>query len=188
MFPTTNTNKYANNVKVAAKIFDEHGDFIRAVIRYHVGNGVQADDLFQDFFLSLIYRPLPKGLQNIRSYLYRAITNDVIDFARKVERSQAIMHRYAKNFKYSINKSSPENALIEIEETKKMFELIEGRLPHSQAQAVTLRYRNDYNIKGVAKKMDVNSKTVSRYISVGLSKIRQFLTLNQGNYNDRSQP
>jgi len=186
--PSTNTSEYTNDITAAAEVFEKHGDFIRAIIRYHIGNEAQADDLFQDFFLSLISRPLPKGLQNIRSYLYRAVTNDVIDFARGAERTRAMIHRYARNSNYPINKSSPENALIEVEEMNKMFELIERWLPHSQAQAVALRYRDDYSIKEAAKKIDVNSKTVSRYISVGLSKIRKFLTVNQGNHNDRSQP
>jgi RNA polymerase sigma factor (sigma-70 family) len=186
--PSTNTSEYTNNITAAADVFERHGDFIRAIIRYRIGNEAQADDLFQDFFLSLISKPLPKGLQNIRSYLYRAITNDIIDRARCAERTRAMIHRYTRNSNYPVNKSSPENAFIEVEEMNKMFELIERWLPRSQAQAVTLRYRDDYSIKEAAKKMDVDGKTVSKYISVGLSKIRQLLTVNQGNHNDCSQP
>ncbi|MHC4792547.1 MAG: RNA polymerase sigma factor, partial [Planctomycetota bacterium] len=66
-----------SNVNHAAKIFSEYGDFIRGVIRYQVGNDAQADDLFQDFFLSLVSRPVPADIQNIKKYLYRAITNDI---------------------------------------------------------------------------------------------------------------
>lgn len=164
-----------SNVERAAEIFSKYGDFILAIIRYQVSNDSQADDLFQNFFLSLVSRPLPAGIQNIKSYLYRAITNDIIDAVRRVEKHQAMMHRYAERLDYSINKSSPENALIEIEETNKMLKLIKGRLPCSEAQAIALRYRHNYSIKEIAKKMKVNSRTVSRYISVGLSKLRQFL-------------
>jgi len=186
--PGANTSGHTNNVTAAAEVFEKHGDFIRMIIRYHIGNEAQADDLFQDFFLSLISKPLPRGLQNVRSYLYRAVTNDVIDVAREAERDRTVIHKYARNSNYPINNSNLENAFIEEEEMNKMFELIERWLPHSQAQAVTLRYRDDYNLQEAAKKMDVNSKTVSKYISVGLSKIRQFLTVNQGNRNDCSQP
>jgi len=163
-----------SNVDRAAEIFSEYGDFILAVIRYQVGNDVQADDLFQDFFLSLVSRPIPPDIQNIRSYLYRAIINDVVDAIRRIQKYQTRMHKYAECLNYSINKNTPENALIGKEEINKMFKLIEGRLPRSEAQAVTLRHRNNCNIKEVAKKMHVNNRTVSRYISVGLSKARQF--------------
>lgn len=170
-----------SNVTRAAKVFEEYGDFIRAVIRYKVGNDAQADDLFQDFFLSLVSKPLPPGIQNIKSYLYRAISNDVVDAARRVEKYQTRMHKYAECLNYSINKSSPENALIQIEQTNKMFKLIEGWLPRSEAQAITFRYRDSCDIKDIAKKMHVNNRSVSRYISAGLRKVRQFWTVKRGN-------
>lgn len=168
------------NVARAAEIFSQYGDFIRTVIYYRVKNDAQANDLFQDFFLSLVSMPLPAGIRNVKSYLYRAITNDIVDAVRRVEKYKTRMDKYAECFNYSVNKNGPENALIEIEQTNEMFRLIEGWLRHSEAQAITLRYRNSYNIKEVAKKMHVNNRTISRYISAGLSKVRQFLTVKRG--------
>ena len=161
----------------AAKIFTEYGDFIHTVIRYQVKNETQADDLFQDFFLSLVTSPLPTGVRNIRGYLYRAITNDIIDATRRVERYRNHMHKYSKHLDRPINKRTPEDAFICVEETSKMFELIKGRLRNNEFQAITLRHKDHYNIKDVAKKMDVKRTSVSRYISEGLRKIRKFLVV-----------
>jgi RNA polymerase sigma factor (sigma-70 family) len=168
------------NVARAAEIFSKYGDFIRTVIYYHVENDAQVDDLFQDFFLSLVSKPIPANIQNVKGYLYKAITNDIVDAVRRIEKYKTRIDKYAECFNYSINNNRPENALIETEQTNKMFRLIEGRLRHSEAQAITLRYRNSYNIKEVAKKMHVNNRTISRYISTGLSKVRQFLTVKRG--------
>jgi RNA polymerase sigma factor (sigma-70 family) len=168
------------NVARAAEIFSKYGDFIRAVIYYHVKNDAQADDLFQDFFLSLVSKPIPADIQNVKGYLYKAITNDIVDAVRRVEKYKTRMDKYAECFNYSVNNNRPENAFVETEQTNKMFRLIEGWLRHSEAQAITLRYRNSYNIKEVAKKMHVNNRTISRYISAGLSKVRQFLTVKRG--------
>jgi RNA polymerase sigma factor (sigma-70 family) len=168
------------NVASAAEIFSEYGDFIRAVIYYKVKNEAWADDLFQDFFLSLVSKPIPRGVQNVKSYLYRAIINDIVDTTRRVEKYKTRMNKYAECLNYSINKNNPENALVEAEETDKMFKHIEGWLRRSEAQAISLRYRNSYNIKEVAKKMHVNNRTISRYISAGLSKVCQFLTVKRG--------
>jgi len=175
--PRTDTNDYTDNVNTAAKLFMEYGDFIRAVIRCQVKNETKADDLFQDFFLSLVANPLPADVRNIRSFLYRAVTNDIINAAQRVENYQNKMLKYAKRFNKSINKKTPENAVIEAEETNRMFELIEMRLRRSEAQAITFRYRNNYNIKEVAMRMNVSSGSVRKYINVGLSKIRQLLKL-----------
>jgi RNA polymerase sigma factor (sigma-70 family) len=168
------------DVDRAAEIFSKYEDFIRAVIYYHVKNDVQADDLFQDFFLSLVYKPIPANIQNVKGYLYKAITNDIVDAIRRMEKYKTRIDKYAECFNYSVNNNSPENAFIEVEQTNKMFRLIEGLLQQSEAQAITLRYRNNYNIKEAAKKMHVDDKTISRYICVGLSKVRQFLTVKRG--------
>ena len=178
VLPSEYINNRLDRVNTAAEIFAMHGDFIRNIIRYHVKNENQIDDLFQDFFISLVSKPIPSDVKNIKSYLYRAITHDIIDSTRRVEKYQNHIHKYAKRINDPINKKTPESAFIETEETNKMFELIEMRLRRSEAQAITLRYRNNYDIKAVANKMNVDRASVRRYISVGLSKIRQFLTGN----------
>lgn len=175
--PSTDTDDYTDNVNTAAKLFMEYGDFIRAIIRCQVKNETKVDDLFQDFFLSLIANPLPADVRNIKGFLYRAITNDIINAVQRAKNYQNKMLKYGKRFNHSIYKKTPEQVVIDAEETNRMFELIEMRLRRSEAQAITLRYRNNYNIKEVAMKMNLSSGSVRKYIYVGLSKIRQFLKL-----------
>jgi RNA polymerase sigma factor (sigma-70 family) len=169
-----------NNTVRAVEIFSLHGDFIRKVIQYRIGDAELADDLFQNFFLYLVARPIPPDVRNVKNYLYRAIINDSFDAVRRVEKYQDRIHRYAKRIENPINKDRPENALIETEETEKMFKMIERFLPASESQAVTLKFKNDNSIGEVAKQMAVNKRSVSRYISVGLKKLRQFLAEKEG--------
>ena len=173
----TDTNDYTDNVNTAEKLFMEYGDFIRTVIHYQVKNETHVDDLYQDFFLSLIVNPLPADVRNIKSFLHRAVINDIINDAQRAENYQNKMLRYSKRFNYPIYKKTPEQVVIDTEETNKMFELIEKRLRRSEAQAITLRYKNNYHTKEVAMKMNVSSGSVRKYIYVGLSKIRQLLKL-----------
>lgn len=181
---SANTNNTACNVSIAARIFAEHWDFIYGVILCKVRDKSRADDLFQDFFLSLISRPPSPDINNIKGYLYRAVTNDIIDSTRRAERYQRRVHRYAKRLKYTIVENGPENALIEAEEINKMFRCIEKHLQRNEAEAIILRYRNHYKIKEIAAAMDVNNTVAWRYISKGLRKIGHFL--KKGSYNDCS--
>jgi len=174
--PSANPKDHAKGVEGADCVFSQYGEFIRVVIRYHIKDEARADDFFQDFFLSLIFKPVPPGVQNIKGYLYRMITNHITEAIQRTEKYQARIQRYADRRKHSTTEHKPENSLIAEEETNKMFELIEERLEPRHAQAVRLRYRNNYKIKEIAQKMHVRSESVSRYISVGLGKIRQFLT------------
>jgi RNA polymerase sigma factor (sigma-70 family) len=173
------TDNQAHDVHIAAEIFTRYGDFIRGIIRYKAGSENRVDDLFQNFFLSLIYRPPSPNVKNIKSYLYRAIINDVIDNRRQIERYQSQMRKYAEHLNYFTSGDSPEDALIKVEEVNKMFECIERRLQRNEAKAVILRYRNNYKIKEVAAAMGVNNIAAWRYISKGLRKIRRLLRKDQ---------
>ena len=172
-----NTNENAQNVKTAAGIFKEYGDFIYAIIHYKVKDKTMADDLFQDFFLSIVSNPPPSSNQNIKGYLYRAIINDIVDNARRINRYQSQLQRYSERLVYSAAGKRPENVLIESEEIDKVFSVIESQLQDSEASAVTLRYMKDYKIKDVAVAMKTNNTTAWRYITEGIKKIRCLLRM-----------
>lgn len=173
------TDNYKGGLAIAAKVFEEYGEFIYTVISCKVRNESQADDLFQDLFLSFVSKPPPTNIQNIKGYLYRAIINDITDGVRRIERYQALTRRYAEHLKYFKTENNPENILIEAEETDRIFKLIQGRLRNSEAKAIRLRYRSNLKTKEVAAKMGVDSGSVRKYIYRGLKRIRQFLERKQ---------
>jgi RNA polymerase sigma factor (sigma-70 family) len=172
-------------VSRAWKIFDEHGDFIRSVIRFNVKSEEEAEDLFQDLFLFLILKPIPEELQNVRGFLYRVICDNAKDSVRRITRYRARIQRYAVYRTYT-TESNPESTVIAAEETEKMFELIQRRLSSKEALAITLRYRDNCDTKDVAVKMSVKPRTVSRYVSIGLKKVRKVFDKNEGDNYDRS--
>ena len=175
--PTASINQKSDtlsNVERAAEVFDKYGDFIRSGIRFHVKDKTEAEDLFQDLFLLLVVKPIPQDVQNVKGYLFRVITQTAKDAFRRIDRYQARVRRYAERNVRAIEKR-PENVITDIEEAKNMFELIERHLPAPQASTLTLKYRDGYDTREVAKKMHVNPRSVSSYASAGLEKIRRFL-------------
>jgi RNA polymerase sigma factor (sigma-70 family) len=172
-----NPNDRAKGVERATHIFAEHGDFIHSVIRSRAKDRAQADDLLQEFFITLALNPPPEGLQNIKGYLYRTITNDIIDAARWAQKYQARMQRYAERLKYSTIEDNPESALIRAEQMANVFKIIESRLQRSEAEAFILRYRNHRKIKDIADKIGVNDKAARKCISEALRKLRYFMRI-----------
>ncbi len=114
----SNESNMRYNVEAASSIFAEYGSFIHTVIRCQVKNEAQADGIFQDFFLSIVCKPIPGGVNNIKSYLYRAITNDIIEATRRVEKYRVYRLKYADILNRSINKKIPENASVDVVEKK----------------------------------------------------------------------
>jgi RNA polymerase sigma factor (sigma-70 family) len=172
---SSTSSRNIENVNKAYKVFAEHGNFIRAVIRSQVKSEAQAEDIFQDFFLALVAKPIPPDVKDLKSYLYKAINNDIVDAVRRIESYHTFAHKYRGQLCTCVNNNGTENALIIKEEIDKVFELIAGRLPSSQSQAIRLRYANGLGVKAVAERMNINDRSVSHYVSVGLRKIRQLL-------------
>ena len=167
------SNCLEHRVAAAAKIFDDFGGFIRVVIRSHVQDKDLAEDLFQDFFISLISKPLPKGLRNIKGYLYRAITNDIVDATRRMMKYRAYMREYAERSSRPDSQKTPRETLQEAEETEIALELIEKRLPCTEAEAVSLRYLDGHEVKDIAKTMGVANATARAYVSDAINRIHR---------------
>jgi RNA polymerase sigma factor (sigma-70 family) len=165
-------------VRRAVAIFNEYADFIRDVIRFQAHDRSWREDLFQEFFLELIRRPVPADVRNVKSYLYRAVVHLVLDSARAQDNYRRAMKKYARKTRIPINTRAAGNALIE-EDTEGRYATVASLARHLQgraAQAFVLRYRDDFSVGEIATRMGVNARTVSRYLSESLKRLRETLT------------
>ncbi|MHC5060828.1 MAG: RNA polymerase sigma factor [Planctomycetota bacterium] len=172
------TQNLQANLAYAEKVFAEHGDFVRRVISFHVRNQAEREDLFQDFFLELVSNPIPQDVQNIRGYIYYLVCINIKGAFRRIDRYQKRLQRYAERRRHIIE-NRPDNNLIEAEEIEKMFKLIQKHLPKNEAKAMEQRYRHNRNINETAAKMGVKPRSVSRYLSAGVRKLRQILGVSE---------
>jgi RNA polymerase sigma factor (sigma-70 family) len=171
----TGANDYNQNVKAAAGLFKEYGDFIYTIIFYKVKDKALAEDLFQDFFLSMVANPPSCDKLNIKGYLYKAIVNDIIDSIRRKDRYQSKLQRYCDKMVNSSPIENPEKELIDKEEMDKVFSVIQRKLQDSEADAVTLKYMKNYTIRDIAAEMSINNTAAWKHVAKGLEKIRLFL-------------
>ena len=174
-----NISNIERNRNIAADIFAKYGDFIYKVICSKTSNKAQIDDLYQDFFLSLVSNPIDPDLNNIKSYLYQAIMNDITDASRRTKRYQELINNYSNNFNFTINKSVSINANNSEGEIERVFKLVREGLSPSEAKAIALRYKDNCNNEEIAEKIGAKKESVSRYICVALKKIRQMLAAGE---------
>jgi RNA polymerase sigma factor (sigma-70 family) len=171
-----NKKNIPKSVKLASEIFEQYGDEIRAIIHYNVKDQTKADDIFQNFFVSIVHKPIPPDIQNVKAYLYRAVTNDVIDDSRQKKCHQDHINKYVECYKNFIVTEDPQSIAVKIEDTKRMFQLIESRLPKREAQVVLQRYGYGFSTTDAAKKTHTEKRSVSRYLSSALKKMRVFIS------------
>jgi RNA polymerase sigma factor (sigma-70 family) len=169
-----------NSTAQATEIFSLYGDFIRSIIHYQVKDANLVDDVFQDFFLYLVANPVPPDVRNVKNYLYRIVINDSKNAIQRIGNYQGRIQRYSKILKNSINNDLPEKALIVAEETEKALRMIEDLLPRCESQAITLRFKDDSGAEKVSKQRGISKRSVSRYASVGLSKLRKYIVKKEG--------
>ena len=168
-------------VELAAEIFSKYSSEIRSMIGFNVKDKSRADDVFQDLFVSLVHNPIPSDVNDIKAYLYRAITNDVIDVFRRTKIHQVSVERYAETHRYDVAREDPQDRAIEAEETRKMFQLIENLLPKRQATAFVHRCANSLSTSDTAERMSVDKRSIHHYLAAAKKKMRDFGPENEGN-------
>ncbi len=169
-------------VKCASEIFEQYGEFLRAMVYINISDKSLVEDIMQDFFVSLVEHPVREGIEDIKSYLYKAIVNDIIDKIRRINYYQEKVQRYrrvADNNRIK-QKITFEETLLEREEIIKLFKKIEKNLPQKEAAAVLNYCTFQYDIATAAERMQVDTRTFSRYVCVGLKKLRQLLQWSDG--------
>lgn len=165
----------SNNVRLATKIFDEYGYFIRTVINCRMRNEHCRNDIYNDFFLSLVRRPIPEEIANVKSYLYRAICNDICDAKRRLDRYEQHLHRHRQLPGRAKSAVAADKGLTDTDEACKLFEVIEMQLSSSEAKVLKLRYKNELNNSEIAECLNVGHASVSTYMSTGLKKLREII-------------
>jgi RNA polymerase sigma factor (sigma-70 family) len=164
-----------DKVEMASQVFDKYSDMIRAAIYVNLGNSSHVDDIYQNLFLSLVNKPVPPHIKNVRGYLYKAVLHDILDLTKRTKNYRKRICNYGKYHMQFVRNKKPQDDIIKEEEIEKLFKLIEKRLSSHENKAVMQRYRYDLDIAQAAEQMNINKRSYSRYLCVALKKIRQIV-------------
>ena len=150
------------------------------MISCNVKEQSMADDIYQNLFLSVVHKPIPPGIDRVQAYLFRIVTNDVIDEVRRTNGYQDFVREYSE---YTISRprqEAPENDVVDSEEVNKMLQSLNRQLPSRELQAVIHRHLCGNEVSDGARIMNVDKRTFSRYLSRGRKRIRQLAGSGQG--------
>lgn len=161
-----------NNVEAAYEIFNEHGDFIRKIFNLKTKDPDLAEDLYQDFFLQIILKPIPKDIKNVKNYIFRMIINTIYAKLRTNERNKGHFEKYKQNSQTPINNLGLSSTYTIDGEL--YFDEIKKYLTPNELVAFSLRFKNNLNLGEISQKMGIKKDSVSHYISMGMSKLRKF--------------
>ena len=161
------------NLKQATEIFEKYDKTIRSAIWTHINDKSSIDDIFQDFFLSLVKSPIPRKDQNIKAFIYRAIRNDVLDAASRTRSYHLRNRKYAELNTDRFKSSTPDEILGHAEEIRQLFKIVGNQLHLHESRSIIHKYRDGMDIGETAELMRINRRSVSCYLCKGLKKLRE---------------
>ena len=167
------------NWKTANRVFEEYGDMIRDTIRFYINDKSIVDDIFHDFFLYLVRKPIPSGIQNIESYLRRAVKNDVLDAVAQTKASRTRNQKYARLHIDDVRYHNPVDIVIMHDQVSLLLSTFDKQLMPCEAQAIKQRYLYDQDIDEAAQVMRINRRSFSRYLCTALKKVRYYIQKNE---------
>ena len=163
------------NPEEVSEIYRDNGQFIRKIIRFHLGDTPEVDDVFQSFFLRLLEKPVPKKeVVSQRPYLYKMITYNIVD---DVRRTRAYKKHISKYSTIPCHKPScePCEKLMQEEQINSVLHTIENHLPTHISKTLKLRYKESYSNDEIANTIPAKKSTIIKYISDGLKMLREIL-------------
>ena len=182
-----NINGFTENIETANVIFQQYQKKLRQAIASQVNDKTTIDDILHDFYLSLVNKPIPANLNNIKGYLYRAVRNDMFDAADKNKRYYKRNKKYAEiHLRYHEIKKPDEIAAI-ADETDRLFKIVEEILLPHEIKAIKQRYQKEMDTAEAAEEMLVSKRTFSHYICSALKKIRKFINENPDGFDEMSR-
>ena len=93
----------------------------------------------------------------------------ITDAIRKIVRYRAKTQGYADHLKESSLKQMSNG---DSQKSDTIFQAVNHHLSKKEAKAITYRYKDNCTIQETADQMNIKARSVSRYVSVGIKKLK----------------
>lgn len=157
-------------VALASTIIHTYDSAIRGFIRSYVRNEHDADDIYQNVFLSLVRTP-PTSLEFLAAYLREIVRNHAADLARRAGSRARFASCYTNHRQDEPISADPVTVLMEVEHMCVMEEFCESVLPSHMARVLMERCGRGNSTSETAQKLGLKKRTVSRYYCIAVKRV-----------------
>ena len=136
---------------------------------YRLGNADDAEDAVQDIFLQLHTKKQDAGghplANDLRSYLYRSLSNFCTDRLRRRQTRQFVPIEQATH----VSEEKAEN----FEQEFQLISTLLAGIPEEQAEVIRLRIHGNNSFSDIAAILDIPVTTAKSRFQYGIEKIRK---------------
>lgn len=137
----------------------------------------EAKDLVQDFFFTFWEKSSTLDIKtNLKGYLYRGMTNRVLNAIRKQKTNNDFIDLIAAEFEYN------DNTTIEVIDERQLIELIDtelAQLPPKSRHIFEMSRKEFLSNKEIAERLDMTEEAVKKQVQRSVKFLKQKL----GHYN-----
>ncbi|WP_316815782.1 RNA polymerase sigma factor [Pedobacter nyackensis] len=152
-------------------LYDKYWEHVYAAAYKRLGDAAYAKDITQDIFLQLWVRRAEIDIENLGSYLFTSVRNNVFKWLDKEQRYTPISELLLQ---LETAKDQSDGLLLK-NELMARYEVIINTLTPGQKEIFKLRYHEDLSTSEIADRLNISRKTVQNQLRKSVVQLRSSL-------------
>jgi len=150
------------------RLFCRHYSEMIRLARTLLYDNAEAEDAVQDVFVRLMQSDILPSENKLSAYLMTAVRNGCINRIRQKTRTEQFRELYSPDAESDWQQAEERLATIEA-----ICDYAENHLGEPHLTIFRLRFEEDLKLKDIASRLDMNLKTVFKYLSQSLESIQK---------------
>lgn len=150
------------------RLFCRHYSEMIHLARTLLYDDAEAEDVVQDVFVRLMESDIQPAEDKVRAYLTRAIRNGCINRIRQKSMTEQLRGLYSLDVDTDCQQDEQRMATLEA-----IIDFAETHLEEPHLTIFRLRFEEDLKLKDIASRLDMNLKTVFKYLSQSIQSVQK---------------
>ncbi|WP_419033175.1 RNA polymerase sigma-70 factor [Dysgonomonas gadei] len=153
------------------ELFNVYSDDLCTFLNYYTHDKQLIEDIIQDVFISLWEERDTINIFYIKTYLYNAARNKVLNSLRDEQNRSLLLERWASR---ELEKQKARDC-INMEEFSSVYQQAINSLPEKCREIFTLSREQNKTYREIAGEKDLSVKTVEAQMSIAIKKVREYI-------------
>lgn len=170
---TSNLYDMENTINDAdiEKIYHQYFDDICTFLNYYTHDRQLIEDTIQDIFVRLWEEKNSINIFYIKSYLYKAARNRILNHLRDEKNRSQLAEEWAVSEIEKLNARE----CVNMAEFSKQYRQAVSVLPEKCRKIFLMSRESDKTYRDIAEELEISSKTVEAQMSIALKKIKEYI-------------
>ncbi|GAB6122703.1 RNA polymerase sigma-70 factor [Dysgonomonas termitidis] len=153
------------------ELFNVYSDSLCTFLNYYTHNKQLIEDIIQDVFIRLWEERDTINIFYIKTYLYNAARNRVLNLLRDEQNRSLLLEGWASR---ELEKQKARDC-VNMEEFSSVYQQAINSLPEKCREIFILSREQNKTYKEIAGEKDLSVKTVEAQMSIAIKKVREYI-------------